>query len=183
METIKNIADMATGFTNTIDSTVNAVTEGVSKIGNDSGGEILTKVADDASNLLGPNCVASTSQPENKDVVQATTTVNTTNLTQHPSAPTMPFTPDFSNVDVFHSMAYDVTTGDKNPSKLIRLDTTTWQHTWPRQRLINDVELPKAFWDKESKPAYGQSRYFAAVRCGFHFKYKSMSTKGQLAVH
>nr|BBZ90033.1 polyprotein [Human parechovirus 5] len=170
METIKNIADMATGFTNTIDSTVNAVTEGVSKIGNDSGGEILTKVADDASNLLGPNCVASTSQPENKDVVQATTTVNTTNLTQHPSAPTMPFTPDFSNVDVFHSMAYDVTTGDKNPSKLIRLDTTTWQHTWPRQRLINDVELPKAFWDKESKPAYGQSRYFAAVRCGFHFQ-------------
>ena len=82
----------------------------------------------------------------------------------------MPFTPDFSNVDVFHSMAYDVTTGDKNPSKLIRLDTTTWQHTWPRQRLINDVELPKAFWDKESKPAYGQSRYFAAVRCGFHFQ-------------
>ena len=28
----------------------------------------------------------------------------------------------------------------------------------------------KFFWDKNSKPAYGQSRYFAAVRCGFHFQ-------------
>ena len=115
METIKNIADMATGVVSSVDSTINAVNEKVENVGNEIGGNLLTKVADDASNVLGPNCYATTAEPENKDVVQATTTVNTTNLTQHPSAPTMPFTPDFSNVDTFHSMAYDITTGEKNP--------------------------------------------------------------------
>nr|QUJ24295.1 polyprotein [Parechovirus A] len=170
METIKGIADMATGVTKTIDSTVNTVNETITNPSNAAGGDMLTKVADDASNVLGPNCFATTSTPENKDVVQATTTVNTTNLTQHPSAPTMPFTPDFRNVDMFHSMAYDVTTGDKNPSKLIRLKTEFWERTYARQHLIVDVELPHAFWDNTNKPAYGQSRYFAAVRCGFHFQ-------------
>nr|QUJ24296.1 polyprotein [Parechovirus A] len=170
METIKGIADMATGITKTIDSTVNTVNETITNPSNAAGGDMLTKVADDASNVLGPNCFATTSTPENKDVVQATTTVNTTNLTQHPSAPTMPFTPDFRNVDMFHSMAYDVTTGDKNPSKLIRLKTEFWERTYARQHLIVDVELPHAFWDNTNKPAYGQSRYFAAVRCGFHFQ-------------
>lgn len=161
---------MATGITKTIDSTVNTVNETITNPSNAAGGDMLTKVADDASNVLGPNCFATTSTPENKDVVQATTTVNTTNLTQHPSAPTMPFTPDFRNVDMFHSMAYDVTTGDKNPSKLIRLKTEFWERTYARQHLIVDVELPHAFWDNTNKPAYGQSRYFAAVRCGFHFQ-------------
>nr|AMR08591.1 polyprotein [parechovirus A1] len=170
METIKNIADMATGVVNSVDSTINAVNEKVENIGNEIGGNLLTKVADDASNVLGPNCYATTAEPENKDVVQATTTVNTTNLTQHPSAPTMPFTPDFSNVDTFHSMAYDITTGEKNPSKLVRLETHEWTPTWARGHQITHVELPKVFWDKNSKPAYGQSRYFAAVRCGFHFQ-------------
>nr|QCY50206.1 polyprotein [Parechovirus A] len=170
METIKGIADMATGITKTIDSTVNTVNETITNPSNAAGGDMLTKVADDASNVLGPNCFATTSTPENKDVVQATTTVNTTNLTQHPSAPTMPFTPDFRNIDMFHSMAYDVTTGDKNPSKLIRLKTEFWERTYARQHLIVDVELPHAFWDNTNKPAYGQSRYFAAVRCGFHFQ-------------
>nr|UPN49303.1 polyprotein [Parechovirus A] len=170
METIKGIANMATGITKTIDSTVNTVNETITNPSNAAGGDMLTKVADDASNVLGPNCFATTSTPENKDVVQATTTVNTTNLTQHPSAPTMPFTPDFRNIDVFHSMAYDVTTGDKNPSKLIRLKTEYWERTYARQHLIVDVELPHAFWDNTNKPAYGQSRYFAAVRCGFHFQ-------------
>nr|UYI58749.1 polyprotein [Parechovirus A] len=170
METIKNIADMATGVVSSVDSTINAVNEKVGNIGNETGGSLLTKVADDASNVLGPNCYATTAEPENKDVVQATTTVNTTNLTQHPSAPTMPFTPDFSNVDTFHSMAYDITTGEKNPSKLVRLETHEWTPTWARGYQITHVELPKIFWDKTSKPAYGQSRYFAAVRCGFHFQ-------------
>nr|QUJ24270.1 polyprotein [Parechovirus A] len=170
METIKNITDMATGVVSSVDSTINAVNEKVENVGNEIGGNLLTKVADDASSVLGPNCYATTAEPENKDVVQATTTVNTTNLTQHPSAPTMPFTPDFSNVDTFHSMAYDITTGEKNPSKLVRLETHEWTPTWARGHQITHVELPKVFWDKNSKPAYGQSRYFAAVRCGFHFQ-------------
>nr|QCY50222.1 polyprotein [Parechovirus A] len=170
METIKNIADMATGVVSSVDSTINAVNEKVENVGNEIGGNLLTKVADDASNVLGPNCYATTAEPENKDVVQATTTVNTTNLTQHPSAPTMPFTPDFSNVDTFLSMSYDITTGEKNPSKLVRLETHEWTPTWARGHQITHVELPKVFWDKTSKPAYGQSRYFAAVRCGCHFQ-------------
>lgn len=163
---------MATGFVDSIDSTVNAVNERVENFGNTnaSGGDLLTKVADDASSVLGPNCYATTSEPENKNVVQATTTVNTTNLTQHPSAPTMPFTPDFSNVDTFHSMAYDITSGDKNPSKLTRLETGDWGPTAPRGSKIISVDLPSTFWDNERKPAFGQSKYFAAVRCGFHFQ-------------
>nr|AYO46771.1 polyprotein [Parechovirus A] len=170
METIKNIADMATGVVSSVDSTINAVNEKVENVGNEIGGNLLTKVADDASNVLGPNCFATTAEPENKNVVQATTTVNTTNLTQHPSAPTMPFSPDFSNVDNFHSMAYDITTGDKNPSKLVRLETHEWTPSWARGHQITHVELPKVFWNNQDKPAYGQSRYFAAVRCGFHFQ-------------
>nr|ACZ97572.1 polyprotein [Human parechovirus 6] len=170
METIKSIADMATGITGTVDSTINSVNETIGNTDNASGGDILTRVADDASNVLGPNCYATTSEPENKDVVQATTTVNTTNLTQHPSAPTMPFTPDFANVDNFHSMAYDITSGDKNPSKLIRLETGDWTLTAKRSDKIMHVELPKAFWNEQRKPAYGQAKYFAAVRCGFHFQ-------------
>nr|4Z92_C Chain C, capsid subunit VP0 [Echovirus 22 (strain Harris)]5MJV_C Chain C, CAPSID SUBUNIT VP0 [Echovirus 22 (strain Harris)] len=170
METIKSIADMATGVVSSVDSTINAVNEKVESVGNEIGGNLLTKVADDASNILGPNCFATTAEPENKNVVQATTTVNTTNLTQHPSAPTMPFSPDFSNVDNFHSMAYDITTGDKNPSKLVRLETHEWTPSWARGYQITHVELPKVFWDHQDKPAYGQSRYFAAVRCGFHFQ-------------
>ncbi|HCJ0834111.1 TPA: capsid protein, partial [Acinetobacter baumannii] len=163
---------MATGFVDSIDSTVNAVNERVENFGNTnaSGGDLLTKVADDASNVLGPNCYATTSEPENKNVVQATTTVNTTNLTQHPSAPTMPFSPDFSNVDTFHSMAYDITSGDKNPSKLTRLETGDWGPTASRGSKIISVDLPSTFWDDERKPAFGQSKYFAAVRCGFHFQ-------------
>lgn len=163
---------MATGFVDSIDSTVNAVNERVENFGNTnaSGGDLLTKVADDASSVLGPNCYATTSEPENKNVVQATTTVNTTNLTQHPSAPTMPFTPDFSNVDTFHSMAYDITSGDKNPSKLTRLETGDWGPTASRGSKIISVDLPSTFWDNERKPAFGQSKYFAAVRCGFHFQ-------------
>nr|QAA77594.1 polyprotein [Parechovirus A] len=170
METIKNIADMATSTVNKIDSSINQVNEVISGNSNASGGEIITKVADDASNVLGPNSYATTSEPENKNVVQATTTVNTTNLTQHPSAPTIPFTPDFSNVDSFHSMAYDITTGDKNPNKLVRLATHQWTPTWTRGYQIVHVELPKAFWARDSQPAFGQSKYFAAVRCGFHFQ-------------
>ncbi|BAC23086.1 polyprotein [Human parechovirus 3] len=170
MESIKDLVNVATGAMDTL-SLSNVETE-VNNIisGNEVGGEIITKVADDASNLLGPNSFATTAQPENKDVVQATTTVNTTNLTQHPSAPTIPFTPDFKNVDNFHSMAYDITTGDKNPSKLIRLDTASWQTSYSRQYEITTVELPKSFWDDTRKPAYGQAKYFAAVRCGFHFQ-------------
>ena len=41
---------------------------------------------------------------------------------------------------------------------------------WFQPNSLTHVELPKVFWDKTSKPAYGQSRYFAAVRCGFHFQ-------------
>nr|ADA79689.1 polyprotein [Human parechovirus 3] len=170
MESIKDLVNVATGAMDTL-SLSNVETEANNIIsGNEVGGEIITKVADDASNLLGPNSFATTAQPENKDVVQATTTVNTTNLTQHPSAPTIPFTPDFRNVDNFHSMAYDITTGDKNPSKLIRLDTASWQTSYSRQYKITTVELPKSFWDDTRKPAYGQAKYFAAVRCGFHFQ-------------
>nr|QUJ24289.1 polyprotein [Parechovirus A] len=170
MESIKDLVNVATGAMDTL-SLSNVETEANNIIsGNEIGGEIITKVADDASNLLGPNSFATTAQPENKDVVQATTTVNTTNLTQHPSAPTIPFTPDFRNVDNFHSMAYDITTGDKNPSKLIRLDTASWQTSYSRQYKITTVELPKSFWDDTRKPAYGQAKYFAAVRCGFHFQ-------------
>nr|QGX86317.1 polyprotein [Human parechovirus 3]QGX86325.1 polyprotein [Human parechovirus 3] len=170
MESIKDLVNVATGAMDTL-SLSNVETEANNIIsGNEVGGEIITKVADDASNLLGPNSFATTAQPENKDVVQATTTVNTTNLTQHPSAPTIPFTPDFRNVDNFHSMAYDITTGDKNPSKLIRLDTASWQTSYSRQYEITTVELPKSFWDDTRKPAYGQAKYFAAVRCGFHFQ-------------
>nr|QGX86324.1 polyprotein [Human parechovirus 3] len=170
MESIKDLVNVATGAMDTL-SLSNVETEANNIIsGNEVGGEIITKVADDASNLLGPNSFATTAQPENRDVVQATTTVNTTNLTQHPSAPTIPFTPDFRNVDNFHSMAYDITTGDKNPSKLIRLDTTSWQTSYSRQYEITTVELPKSFWDDTRKPAYGQAKYFAAVRCGFHFQ-------------
>nr|UYI58742.1 polyprotein [Parechovirus A] len=169
METIKGIADMATAAVNGIDSTLTQTNE-TSVNSNATGGDIITRVADDASNVLGPNCYATTSEPENKNVVQATTTVNTTNLTQHPSAPTIPFAPDFTNVDNFHSMAYDVTTGDKNPSKLVRLKTTEWMQTWERSHQIDYVELPKAFWASEKMPAFGQSKYFAAVRCGFHFQ-------------
>ena len=167
MESIKDLVNVATGAMDTL-SLSSVETEANNIIsGNEVGGEIITKVADDASNLLGPNSFATTAQPENKDVVQATTTVNTTNLTQHPSAPTIPFTPDFRNVDNFHSMAYDITTGDKNPSKLIRLDTASWQTSYSRQYKITTVELPKSFWDDTRKPAYGQAKYFAAVRCGF----------------
>ncbi|AMB21237.2 polyprotein [Human parechovirus 17] len=170
METIKDLVNTATGAMENLSMT-NSVTELIDQpIGNEGGGEIITKVADDASNLLGPNSFATTSTPENKDVVQATTTVNTTNLTQHPSAPTIPFMPDFKNVDNFHSMAYDITTGDKNPSKLVRLDTATWQSSYARQHQIMYVNLPSGFWDNSRKPAYGQSKYFAAVRCGFHFQ-------------
>nr|UPN49263.1 polyprotein [Human parechovirus 3] len=170
MESIKDLVNVATGAMDTL-SLSSVETEANNIIsGNEVGGEIITKVADDASNLLGPNSFATTAQPENKDVVQATTTVNTTNLTQHPSAPTIPFTPDFRNVDNFHSMAYDITTGDKNPSKLIRLDTASWQTSYSRQYKITTVELPKSFWDDTRKPAYGQAKYFAAVRCGFHFQ-------------
>lgn len=170
MESIKDLVNVATGAMDTL-SLANVETEANNIIsGNEVGGEIITKVADDASNLLGPNSFATTAQPENKDVVQATTTVNTTNLTQHPSAPTIPFTPDFRNVDNFHSMAYDITTGDKNPSKLIRLDTAQWQTSYSRQYQITTVELPKSFWNDTRKPAYGQAKYFAAVRCGFHFQ-------------
>nr|UPN49255.1 polyprotein [Human parechovirus 3] len=170
MESIKDLVNVATGAMDTL-SLSSVETEANNIIsGNEVGGEIITKVADDASNLLGPNSFATTAQPENKDVVQATTTVNTTNLTQHPSAPTIPFTPDFRNVDNFHSMAYDITTGDKNPSKLIRLDTASWQTSYSRQYKITAVELPKSFWDDTRKPAYGQAKYFAAVRCGFHFQ-------------
>lgn len=170
MESIKDLVNVATGAMDTL-SLSNVETEANNIIsGNEVGGEIITKVADDASNLLGPNSFATTAQPENKDVVQATTTVNTTNLTQHPSAPTIPFTPDFRNVDNFHSMAYDITTGDKNPSKLIRLDTAQWQTSYSRQYQITTVELPKSFWNDTRKPAFGQAKYFAAVRCGFHFQ-------------
>ncbi|AOT85824.1 polyprotein [Human parechovirus 19] len=182
METIKGVSDMATKM---IDSTVNAINEVIPTADNSSGGDILTKVADDASNVLGPNCYATTSEPENKNVVQATTTVNTTNLTQHPSAPTMPFMPDFKNVDNFHSMAYDITTGDKNPNKLIRIANGTWENTRHRQEKLMDIGLPTAFWNDNRKPAYGQSRYFAAVRCGFHFQVQvnvNQGTAGSLLV-
>ena len=38
METIKNIADMATGVVSTVDSTINAVNEKVENVGNEIGG-------------------------------------------------------------------------------------------------------------------------------------------------
>ena len=45
METIKSITDMATGVVSSVDSTINAVNERVENVGNEIGGNLLTKVA------------------------------------------------------------------------------------------------------------------------------------------
>ncbi|BAV53294.1 polyprotein [Ljunganvirus 5] len=104
------------------------------------------------------------------DRVAASTTTNAGNLVQASVAPTMPFKPDFRNKDNFLSMSYTPDTAPTNPTKMVHLVNGTWTTSQHRQALVAQITLPQAFWPNERFPAWGQSRYFAAVRCGFHIQ-------------
>nr|AWK02688.1 polyprotein [Rattus tanezumi parechovirus] len=120
-----------------------------------------------------------------EDRVQATTTVNASNLVQNPVAPTMPVKADFKNTDDFLSMSYQTGTAAANPTKLVVLGNAQWESTHNRTHEVFRIQLPTAFWANDSMPAYGQSQYFTGVRCGFHFQVQlnvNLGTAGALII-
>lgn len=124
-------------------------------------------------------------QNTDSDRVAASTTTNAGNLVQSSVAPTMPFAPDFRNTDDYLSMSYSPETAPTNPTKMVLLGQASWQQSQARFTEVFRISLPNAFWSHESQPAYGQSRYFAGVRCGFHLQVQlnvNMGSAGALIV-
>lgn len=124
-------------------------------------------------------------QETSSDRVAASVTTNAGNVVQASVAPTMPFNPDFKMGDDYLSMSYSADTGATNPTKLVDLRHANWLTSHNRTHEVFRCTLPEAFWSNNAYPAYGQSRYFAAVRCGFHIQVQlnvNMGTAGCLLV-
>ncbi|AAO83985.1 polyprotein [Ljunganvirus 3] len=130
--------------------------------------ELLSTVSSTVGSLLQNPTVEE--KEMDSDRVAASTTTNAGNLVQASVAPTMPFKPDFTNVDQFLCMSYSPETAPTNPTKMVHLAAAQWQTTHNRTHEVLRIELPRSFWPNENYPAWGQSRYFGAVRCGFHFQ-------------
>ncbi len=131
-------------------------------------GNLLSTVSSTVGSLLQNPSVEE--KEMDSDRVAASTTTNAGNLVQASVAPTMPVKPDFKNTDDFLSMSYRSTTAPTNPTKMVHLAHGTWTTNQHRQALVASITLPQAFWPNQDFPAWGQSRYFAAVRCGFHIQ-------------
>ncbi|ATY47697.1 polyprotein [Ljunganvirus 6] len=130
--------------------------------------ELLSTVSSTVGSLLQNPTIEE--KEMDSDRVAASTTTNAGNLVQASVAPTMPFKPDFANDDNFLCMSYSPETAPTNPTKMVHLKAAVWQTTHNRSHEVLRIELPRSFWASDSYPAWGQSRYFGAVRCGFHFQ-------------
>uniref|UniRef100_A0AAU7E2L1 Genome polyprotein n=1 Tax=Rousettus bat picornavirus TaxID=3141905 RepID=A0AAU7E2L1_9VIRU len=114
----------------------------------------------------------------NSDRVSASTTINAGSIVQAAVAPGAPSKPDMSAIDTFTSMAYSKDTGSENMRKMVKLKTGQWNTTTGLGTSFLNVELPKAFWDTNKKPAWGPSRYFKFMRGSFHFQIQVNGQQG-----
>ncbi|AQW45177.1 polyprotein [parechovirus E1] len=146
-------------------------------------GALLSSTASAVGSLLQNPTVEEANT--DSDRVAASTTTNAGNLVQSSVAPTMPFAPDFRNKDDFLSMSYSPETAPTNPTKMVLLGRASWSQSQARTTEVFRISLPNSFWAQNTQPAYGQSRYFAAVRCGFHLQVQlnvNMGSAGALIV-
>nr|AVM87439.1 polyprotein [Wuhan sharpbelly picornavirus 1] len=115
---------------------------------------------------------------QNSDRVSGTVSINAASTDQATVAPRTVFDRPSNISDTFVSMGYGHKFAQVNPSKMIRLRTVTWPASSARFTDLAQLSLPSVFWDAPAKPAYGQSRYFAYVRCGYEFKVQVNAAAG-----
>nr|QKE55061.1 MAG: polyprotein [Picornaviridae sp.] len=72
--------------------------------------------------------------------------------------------------DDFYSCAYTYGTSGENVEKLVQLHNGEWNTGNKNGHILARIDLPYGFWDSTVKPAYGQSRYFAFFRAGYHLQ-------------
>ncbi|AVM87411.1 polyprotein [Yili teratoscincus roborowskii picornavirus 2] len=107
---------------------------------------------------------------QTSDRISASTSNFAGSIVQAAVKPSAPRQPVYQTQDDFLSMQYTHRSAEVNPTKLVEIGAGKWEINLSRGDNIFQVPLPLAFWDKPEKPAYGQSRYFAYVRTGFHFQ-------------
>nr|QKE55023.1 MAG: polyprotein [Picornaviridae sp.] len=95
---------------------------------------------------------------------------NATTVTGKPSEMTKLENQTDATTDDYYSCAYTFGAEQENISKLVRLETVQWNASQQAGTVLKRIDLPKAFWQDDSYPAYGQAQYFGLVRTGFHFQ-------------
>lgn len=97
---------------------------------------------------------------------------------------TMPLHTDGSSDDML-SCCMEVTTSTDNVSKMVLLGSGVWSTTSDDNTIVRVFQMPYAFINNNSYPAYGQFRYFRFSRCGFTFRLSvtpSQGSQGALAL-
>nr|AVM87453.1 polyprotein [Wenling scaldfish picornavirus 2] len=79
------------------------------------------------------------------------------------------FNPSLKIRDDMRSQGFKIQTASINPGKLIQLDTKEWSGTAEPGTELIKLELPKAFYSTDKKPAWGQTRFFKLLRTGYTF--------------
>nr|AVM87443.1 polyprotein [Wenling thamnaconus septentrionalis picornavirus] len=125
----------------------------------------LTKVL--GSGLLASPQVEEAEQQS--DRLGTTMSVNASTVDQAIVRTNTAFNPPETYTDHYNSMAFGHTSHMLNPQKMVPLANLSWSGT-ERFKTIGSVDLPKAFYQKKTQPAYGQTRYFRYLRTGFTFK-------------
>nr|QKE55057.1 MAG: polyprotein [Picornaviridae sp.] len=72
--------------------------------------------------------------------------------------------------DDFYSCAYEFGNEAENIGKMILLDNGEWNTSHTNGKIIGVVALPYKFFSDANRPAYGQTKYFAYLRTGYHFQ-------------
>ncbi|AIK23441.1 polyprotein [avisivirus B1] len=73
------------------------------------------------------------------------------------------------STDDFLSCSLKVDTAKVNPAKAVLIGTATWTSNDVMYEVIENWDLPNVFFHDSNFPAYGQSRFFRFLRCGYRF--------------
>ncbi|AHV82114.1 polyprotein [aalivirus A1] len=114
--------------------------------------------------------VSQTIQTGQEGIVQSDASQSSAILNQEPNnEQTMLLSTDHSTDD-FLSCSMSVDTSEQNPEKMIMLKTIDWGTTVANNKILARLNVPEAFLVDNTCPAWGQSKFFRFIRCGYQFR-------------
>nr|AEP84767.1 polyprotein [Duck hepatitis A virus 1] len=133
--------------------------------------DTLTKNIEDATvNIIG-SCAEKVEEAISglgavESVASTNSVVATANATTTQTIPD----PTDGSTDDFYSCSYEVGAQGDNISRLVHLHTGQWSTQHGVTTCLRWLATPGCFYTANTQPAYGQTRYFRFIRCGYHFR-------------
>nr|ABZ79228.1 polyprotein [Duck hepatitis A virus 1] len=133
--------------------------------------DTLTKNIEDATvNIIG-SCAEKVEEAISglgvvESVASTNSAITTANATTTQTIPD----PTEGSTDDFYSCSYEVGAQGDNISRLVHLVTGQWVPNDDYYACLRWLATPACFFQNNTQPAYGQTRYFRFIRCGFHFR-------------